>query len=130
MIKVLIKADSKFPVDRKRVRLTVQNFLKEQGIEHDISVGIVIVGDRKMRELNKKYLKVEGTTDVLSFSQMEMLDADPGAPKPMDLDYLGDVVVSWPQALKQALERNHTVDDEIDFLVTHGLLHLLGIHHD
>lgn len=130
MISVLFKADSKYPIERKRLRKTVQKFLSEQGIKHDINVGVIIVGDRKMQELNKKYHQTEGTTDVLSFSQMESTDEDPGEPKLMDLDYLGDVVVSWPQAVKQAIERNQTVDDEIDFLVQHGLLHLLGIHHD
>jgi probable rRNA maturation factor len=130
MIKVLIKADSKYPVDRKRLRQTVTEFLTEQGIGHDLSVGIVLAGDRKMKQLNRKYLKRDMTTDVLSFSQMEMSDNDPDLAKAIDMDYLGDVVISWPQAVKQAIERNHTVDDEIDFLATHGLLHLLGIHHD
>lgn len=121
MIKVLIKADSKYPVDRKRVRLLVQKFLLEQGVETDTTVGVVMVGDRKMTELNKKYLKHEGTTDVLSFSQNE---AEEGV---FDL---GEVIVSWPQARRQAMERNILVDEEIDFLIQHGLLHLLGIHHD
>lgn len=130
MIKVLIKADSKYPVDRKRIRVNVSRFLAGQGVSTDLEVGVVIVGDRKMRELNKNYHKTEGTTDVLSFSQMESDKADPGEPKVMNLEYLGDVVVSWPQAVKQAMERNKTVDEEIDFLIDHGLLHLLGIHHD
>ncbi len=130
MISVLFKADSKYPIDRKRIRRVVQEFLAEQGVKHDLDVGVIVVGDRKMQELNKKFHHTEGTTDVLSFSQLESGDQDPGEPKVMDLDYLGDVVVSWPQAVKQAIERNHTVDEEIDFLVQHGLLHLLGIHHD
>lgn len=130
MITVLIKADSKYPVDRKRIRLSVAKFLTSQGVNSDIEVGVIIVGDRKMKELNYKFHKTAGTTDVLSFSQMEREKSDPGVPKVMDLDYLGDVVVSWPQAVKQAMERNKTVDDEIDFLISHGLLHLLGIHHD
>lgn len=130
MIKVLFKADSKYPVDRKRLRKLVREFLSEQGVAHDVSVGVVVVGDRKMKALNKQYLKRDVTTDVLSFSQMEIRDNDPGLSSQIDMDYLGDVVVSWPQAVKQAIERDHTVDEEIDFLVTHGLLHLLGIHHD
>lgn len=130
MITVLIKADSKYPLDRKRVRKTVQNFLEEQGVKHELSVGVIVVGDRKMSELNQKYHHTPGTTDVLSFSQMEEGPTDEPEPGGMNLDYLGDVVVSWPQAVKQAIERNHTVDEEIDFLVQHGLLHLLGIHHD
>ena len=131
MIKVSFKADSKYPIDRRRLRQMVIGFLTTQGVESDLEVGVVIVGDRKMRELNQKFHKTKGTTDVLSFSQAEMADNDSGFVEPqLDLTYLGDIVVSWPQAVKQAIERNLTVDDEIDFLVAHGLLHLLGIHHD
>jgi len=49
---------------------------------------------------------------------------------PDDWWYLGDVVISYPQALKQAQEHNLLVDEEIDRLVEHGVLHLLGIHHE
>ncbi len=129
MIKILISADSKYPVDRKRIRQVVEGFLTGEGVISDMSIGVAVVGDRKMKELNKKYLKVEGTTDVLSFSQMD--DDRVGFVEPVEQeDHLGEVVVSWPQAMKQAMERNVTVDEEIDFLVKHGLLHLLGIHHD
>lgn len=130
MIKAIITADSKYPVDRKRIRAVVETFLVEQGIEEDFEVGVTIVGDRKMKELNNKYLGSDKTTDVLSFSQMEEADEDENMPFKPDMNYLGDVVVSWPQAVTQAMERNITVDEEIDFLVKHGLLHLLGIHHD
>ena len=78
-----------------------------------------------------KYLKVEGTTDVLSFSQTETSEKVSEFIEPTDNGlYLGEVIVSWPQAMKQALERQITVDEEVDFLVKHGLLHLMGIHHD
>ncbi len=128
MIKINISADSKYPVDRKRIRAVVCELLKDRGVDNEIEVEVSVVGDRKMKELNMKFLRVEGTTDVLSFSQDVRPEGQVGDPK--DLVYLGDIVVSWPQAVKQALERNITVDDEIDFLVQHGLLHLLGVHHD
>lgn len=128
MKKIFVKADSKFPVDRKRLKVVADEFLKEQGLGEEMGLSIVVVGDRKMKELNKRYLGVDKTTDVLSFSSMET-DEEAILEEP-DLDYLGDVVISWPQAVKQALERNKTVDEEIEFLLKHGLLHLLGIHHD
>lgn len=127
MIKVLIKADSKYPIDRKRIKKVVDEFFQKMEVDSDMMVGLMVVGDRKMKELNLKYLGVEGTTDVLSFSQTEEKEK---FVEPTEALYLGDVVVSWPQAIKQALERNITVDDEVDFLVQHGLLHLMGIHHD
>ncbi len=128
MIKVLIKADSKYLVERKRIKKVVEDFFKEMEVSNDMEVGISVVGDRKMKELNKKYLDVDGTTDVLSFSQTETQGEK--FVEPSNGLYLGDVVVSWPQAIKQAIERNVTVDEEIDFLVKHGLLHLMGVHHD
>lgn len=135
MIKVAINSSSRYPVDRKRLRKTVRDFLLSQAVDGDAEVGISFVGDRKMKELNSKYLKVKSTTDVLSFSGL-----DDEVKKPENesvfveggggILYLGDLVVSFPQAVSQALERQITVDEEIDFLVQHGLLHLLGIHHD
>ena len=136
MIKVLISADSKYPVDRKRIRKLVQEFLKEQGVRAGVGVGVAIVGDRKMKVLNEQYMKHEGTTDVLSFPEVGPafvkgpLESS-GFVEPTEIgDHLGDLVVSWPQAMKQAMERNIMVDDEVDFLIRHGLLHLLGVHHD
>jgi probable rRNA maturation factor len=129
MIKTLIKADSKYPLERKRIKKVVEEFFKKMEVENDMEVGVMVVGDRKMKELNRKYLNVEGTTDVLSFSQTEGEEKEKFVEGKNSL-YLGDVVVSWPQAIKQAIERNVTVDDEVDFLVQHGLLHLMGIHHD
>lgn len=127
---MIIKADSKYPVDRRRIRKTVSDFLEEQKIEGEVEVNVSVVGDRKMRELNKKYMGVEGTTDVLSFPLSDDETGggfvEPGG----EVLSLGDIVVSWPVAINQALERKTTVDDEVDFLVKHGILHLLGIHHD
>lgn len=128
MRKIFIKADSKFPVDRKRLKLVASEFLNEQGVDEQLGLSIVVVGDRKMKELNERYLGVDKTTDVLSFSSVD--DTDESTLEEPELDYLGDVVISWPQAVRQALERNKTVDEEIEFLLKHGLLHLLGIHHD
>ncbi len=131
MIEVYIKADSRYPVDRKRIRKVVIGFLVEMGVASETEIGVMIVGDRKMRELNKKYLNRDETTDVLSFSQTEIKSGVSEFVEPKNAGlYLGDLVVSWPVAKRQALERQITIDEEIDFLVKHGLLHLMGIHHD
>lgn len=127
MIKVDFKVRSEYQVDRDSLREMIRDFLSEKGIDN-AKVGVVVIGDRKMKELNEKYLDKEGTTDVLSFSLIE----DEGEFVEMDDEMLdlGEVVVSWPQAMKQALSRQVKIDEEIEFLVQHGLLHLLGIHHD
>lgn len=127
MIKVDFKVRSEYEVDRDGLREMIEKFLGDKGIKK-AKVGIVVIGDRKMSELNEKYLGKEGTTDVLSFSQIEDEGEFVGTDDEV-LD-LGEVIVSWPQAMKQALSRQVKIDEEIEFLVQHGLLHLLGIHHD
>ncbi len=121
-----IRADAKFKFDRNRVRKAVEQLLVEHKLWGKVIVSLSVVGDRKMRELKRKYYGVDETTDVLSFSQSE------GEMLPADTDdlILGDVVVSYPQAKRQALEYYKSLDEEIEFLVCHGVLHLLGIHHD
>lgn len=87
----------------------------------------MVVGERKIRELEKKYFGEDKVTDVLSFPQM---DGESIPEADSEVLTLGDVVVCYPQAKRQALKFNRLLDDEIDFLVNHGVLHLLGIHHN
>ncbi len=121
-----IKADSRYKFNRKKVREAVTRLLAEHGINQPVELSLMVVGDRKIRELEKKYFGEDKVTDVLSFPQME------GKVMPGEEDrlVLGDVVVCYPQAKRQALKLNRLMDDEIEFLVNHGVLHLLGIHHD
>lgn len=121
-----IKADSRYKFNRKKVRESVTRLLAEHGINQPVELSLMVVGDRKIRELEKKYFGEDKVTDVLSFPQME------GKVMPGEDDrlVLGDVVVCYPQAKRQALKLNRLMDDEIEFLVNHGVLHLLGIHHD
>lgn len=126
-MKFLVKADSRYPIDRKKIRLAVENLLNEHKISSDVELSLYLVGERKIKELKKKYLGIDEVTDVLSFGQ------DPPSPKASEGQtplILGDVVVCYPQAKRQALRFNRLLDDEIEFLVCHGVLHLLGIHHD
>lgn len=125
-----IQADGRYKFDRKRIRLAIFKLLGEQGIAGQIHLSLTVVGDRKMIELRKKYLNEKGTTDVLSFSQTETKDGQEGRFLEEEGLMLGDVVVSYSQARRQAVERNILLDEEIEFLSLHGVLHLLGVHHD
>ena len=129
-VHVLFQTESHFPVDRKRIKVAIEAALQHQ-VHRDAEVSISIVGDRQMRALNKKYRSIDKTTNVLSFGLN-----DPGDKKldefieaPDDILRLGDIVVSYPQAVEEAREANTLVDDQVVFLVLHGLNHLLGIHH-
>jgi len=122
---------SRFPVNRKKLRQTVERILAENKIEH-AQVDVSIVGKRKMTQLNESKLKHEGETDVLSFPQHERNQLDEiSFPVPEGLPpHLGDVVISFPEAVRSAKRFGKMVDDQLCFYLEHGLMHLLGYHHD
>lgn len=92
-------------------------------LETDTEVSISLVDDLEIRRLNLTYRGIDASTDVLSFSMRE------GEPVGQN-HVLGDIVISVETASRQAGEYNHSLDDEIDELLFHGLLHLLGYDHD
>ncbi len=116
--------------------MTVLEVLQKHRVNGKIEVGINIVGDRKMHELNRKYRGIDSTTDILSFALEDVNPANlQHIPRvgfiaaPDRVLRLGDIVISYPQALDDAASDSITVDDEIKNLVEHGLNHLLGLHH-
>lgn len=129
MIRINLFVGSRFPVDRKLIRERAQAFLLERGLDH-IEIDISIVGARKIKALNESKLKHEGTTDVLSFPQHEKNQLH-DFPLPEGVPpHLGDVVISFPEAVKTAKKFGKRVDQQICFYLEHGLMHLLGYHHD
>lgn len=127
-LKVFIKADGRYKFDRKVIRKAIKNLLVEKGLSGDVVLSVFIVGERKIKELSKKYLDKDEVTDVLSFSQIEASHSR-GVTEEDEL-MLGDVVVCYGVAKTQAVKMNKLLDEEIEFLVLHGVLHLLGVHHD
>ena len=87
-------------------------------------VSILLVDDHQIKEINKKYLHRNRPTDVISFSQIE------GEGNPENAHLLGDVVVSVETAQRQAQESHTSLQDEVTFLLIHGMLHLLGYDHE
>lgn len=126
MVKVFLFSESRYPVNRKAIRKVVEETIREKGVVSAVEVSIAIVGDRKMANLNKKYRDKEGTTDVLSFALTEGVSA----PQEDAILRLGDIVLSYPQVLRNAAKKELLVDQEINNLVLHGLDHLLGEHHN
>jgi rRNA maturation RNase YbeY len=88
------------------------------------SLGVTLVGDREMRELNLAYRGKDRATDVLSFSQLEGFSFDHQTAE------LGDIIISPAQAKRQADERGHSLKQEMRILLIHGLLHLIGYDHE
>ena len=94
------------------------------------TVHLSVVDDDEIQALNRQWRAKDKPTDVLSFSQVEAADDDGF---PMDVfpgpQPLGDIVISFETAARQALEIGHSVDEEYRRLIVHGFLHLLGHDH-
>ena len=94
----------------------------DSDIKKNSKINVHLVGDKEIQKLNKKHLKKDYPTDVLSFNIDE--------PTPAGEYYLGDIIVNIDQAKRQCKEYgNEDFRKEIAELVEHGVLHLLGIHH-
>jgi probable rRNA maturation factor len=125
-INVLIFVESRYKVNRKRIKQIIKSTLDKNEIGGAVEVSLAIVGDRKMRELSKKYKGEDKTRNILSFSQTE----GEAVLLPGDVLRLGDIVLSYPQVINDAVRDEMLVDDKVDELVEHGLMHLLGLHHE
>lgn len=123
---VPIFVESRYKVNRKKIKAAATRTIRENGVVGEAEVSVAIVGNRKMRELNKKYRNIDKPTNVLSFPQLEGRKA----PLPEDRLFLGDVIISYPVVIEEAAKYNRLVDDWIAELVTHGIKHLLGLHHE
>src|SRR5574341_1315770 len=110
MITVLFQTESHFPVSRKKIRDAIVGVLASK-TKRKTEVGVSVVGDRRMRQLNKQYRQMDDTTDVLSFGLHESENASPFVDAPDDVLRLGDIVVSYPQAIAEAAEEEKLVDD-------------------
>lgn len=136
MISIIISSDPRYNINRLAIREIVLNVLSHHRVFGKMEVGINVVGDRKMHELNKRYRGVDTTTDILSFAledpQSKNLQHIPRVgfiAAPDKILRLGDIVISYPQAVADAALDGIQVEDEISNLVEHGIKHLLGIHH-
>lgn len=128
-IEVKLYVGSRYDVDRGQLRQTAKQVLAAHGITH-AQVDVSIVGRRKIKQLNEQRLKHQGVTDVLSFPQHERHDLH-DMPLPEGIPpHLGDVVICYPVALEAARRYGKTVDEQINFFLEHGLMHLMGYHHD
>jgi len=81
-----------------------------------------------MKELNLRYRGLDKTTDVLSFSQMGNVTQCSAISNQHSI--LGDIVINLHQAKRQAVEHDLTMNEELERLLIHGLLHLTGYNHD
>lgn len=137
MINIIVNSDPRYNINKAGLRVAVAQILQRHRLLGRIELGINIVGDRKMHELNRKYRGIDTTTDILSFAledhnqaSLQHIPRIGFVAAPDKWLRLGDIVISYPQALDDASIDGISVDEEIRNLVEHGLSHLLGIHHN
>ena len=103
-------------VSRRSARLFAKRLSSE--IAAGRAFGCLITGDAELRRLNREFRRQDHATDVLSFPAA---DAN---------GFLGDIAISYPRAKEQAAEYGLAIQQEIEILMLHGLLHLLGMNHE
>ena len=130
MIDIQILGDSKYKIDRDALRARFVEVLLRYKLKDNVTVSVEIVGKRRIKELNEMYLKHEGYTDVLSFPLNDPADDRPFISPPDGQLQLGEIVVCYPVAMEEALARQVGVDAQVVDLAEHGLMHLLGFHHE
>ncbi len=134
-INVLIDKDFAGYLEVSWLRSIAEQVLLSQGAGSNVELGLVITCQEKVQELNRDYLGRDEPTDVLAFymiapAEETESDLPPFVTPPDDVLHLGEVIISYPQAVIQAKERHHSVKKEIAVLIIHGVLHLLGYEHD
>ncbi len=129
MIFVNFNIGSRYQVDRKLLRERAIKFLEAHQMD-SVIVDVHVVGGRKMKMLNEEKLGHSGTTDVLSFPQYDP-QKEPDFILPRGVPrHLGDIAINFSLAVTQARKKGKLVDEQLWFYLEHGLLHLLGYHHE
>jgi len=132
-INVLVNEGLESCLEASWLESVAEKILVAQGGDSRAELGLVIASQERVQQLNLSYLGKNEPTDVLAFS---MLPDQPGgnlAPfvaPPDGVKHLGEVIISYPQAVIQAEEHQHPIKREIAILIIHGVLHLLGYDHD
>lgn len=119
-------------VDLVGVREVARSILQHLECQEHCELSIVLVDDQKIQRLNREYRGIDRSTDVLSFAQQETLDPRLIQPHSEDISFpllLGDVILSVETTQRQADEQGKAFEEELYFLLIHGILHLLGYDH-
>ncbi|MEA5154033.1 rRNA maturation RNase YbeY [Raineyella sp.] len=113
--------------DEKGLTALATWVLGELRIHPQAELSIVLVDEETMAAYHVKYMDLPGPTDVLSFPMDELRIPEPDEPEPAGL--LGDIVLCPAVTARQAAENARTPDQEAEYLLVHGILHLLGYDH-
>src|SRR5687767_15373455 len=118
----MIHIESEFTIPNDMLERAARAALEQHAESPNSELTIVITNDTRLHELNRDYLGIDAPTDVLSFPASET-DPETGA------RYIGDILISIARAESQATAAGHPLESEVQLLVVHGVLHLLGHDH-
>lgn len=128
MIRVDIIKQSNYPVSSPKLKKRLREFLTGKGIVSDAEVSVAIVGEKRILEVGRKYLKDKALHNVLSFTPDETREK---FIYPDDkLVHLGEIIVCYPKAVEEAKEEGKLIEEKVCELIEHGANHLLGFHHN
>lgn len=112
-----IISSSRYKINRKKIKIFVQEVFEKEQIDPNYSLNVVFVGKNKMKVFTEKYKNEKETLPVLSFKY----DEDIGEREVL----LGEVIICFPLVILLAAERNKRVDEMINELVKHGIKNLI-----
>ena len=128
-IDVQIDAAYHESVSSERLIQVIEATLRHAGAPNG-EVTLVVANDELLHQLNLDYRGIDAPTDVLSFAAKEEAEGqDVFVSAPEALNYLGDVIIAFPTAERQAAAAGHSIAAELSLLAVHGVLHLLGYDH-
>ena len=132
-IDVLVKREFVVDISKSWLQRLIKKVLDFEEVTDSIELSLVITDESTIRSLNKLYRKQDKYTDVLAFSVVQdsyKKGEQPFVVPPEGVTYLGEVLISYPIAVQQALEQSHSIEKELALLTIHGTLHLLGYDHE
>ena len=131
-IEISIEEQFRDLVDGDRARGIAGDVLKAEGIPSPYEMSMVFTDSETVHKLNRDYRGVDAPTDVIAFYMLpQKAEEESFFPSPPDgIAHLGEIIISCPQAVEQAREQEHPVEQELALLIIHGVLHLLGYDHE
>ena len=115
--------------DEELINKVVDTVLETEKIKAKLDVSITFTSNNKIKKINNKYRNIDKETDVLSFPMFEREEIEKLKEESGIQDILGDIIISVEKVQAQAKEYGHSFKRELAYLITHGMLHLLGYDH-
>jgi probable rRNA maturation factor len=130
-IEIFVEEKFRGVVNGGWIRKIVRQILKAERVASPYEVSLVFTDSETVKQLNRDYRGLDEPTDVLAFYMLPQKGADDSFALPPDgVTRLGEVIISYPQAVAQAREQGHSPERELALLVIHGILHLLAYDHE